>query len=105
MSNQIDELPINFRESLIENYHKNIKYTINKLYNTNYDDKTKIKILNKLVDRINGYEGEIILKYNKYVLMLLANNLNNFSKICENESLKREIEQNINFLIYKINIY
>tara|TARA_B110000977_G_scaffold197526_1_gene280255 strand:- start:233 stop:550 length:318 start_codon:yes stop_codon:yes gene_type:complete len=99
---KIDDLPVKFRESLINNFSKNINYTIIQLYKQEKEDK-KIGLLNQLINRLNGYEGEIILKYNKNILFRLLNNLNNFIRDKKTKLFNDNISNNINFIIKILN--
>lgn len=102
MSCKIDDLPVKFRESLINNFSKNINYTLIQLYKQETEDK-KIGLLNQLINRLNGYEGEIILKYNKYILLRLLNNLNNFIGNSQSKLFNDNIQYNITFIMKILN--
>ena len=100
----MEELPVKFRESLINNFSRNINYTITQLYMDNKTEDKKIELLNRIIDRIKGYEGDIILKYNKLVIFRFLNNINNYMKNNNTDSVINDIiEKHKYFLITKLN--
>tara|TARA_B110000027_G_C15980623_1_gene238552 strand:- start:278 stop:592 length:315 start_codon:yes stop_codon:yes gene_type:complete len=103
MSCRIDELPVKFRDSLINNFNKNMTFVIKQLYKEDSQTK-KIELINRFINRINGYEGDIILKYNKYLLFTLLNNLNTFIKRNRKTIvLKRVINKHITLIMGRLN--
>lgn len=78
-------------------------FVIKQLYKEDSQTK-KIELINRFINRINGYEGDIILKYNKYLLFTLLNNLNTFIKRNRKTIvLKRVINKHITLIMGRLN--
>lgn len=103
MYNSIDNLPKDFVESLFQNFVKNVNYLLDYLDNDKNTVNNKINKLNVFIGRLDGYEGEILLKHKKYIFITVINTLSKFSKTIENQKLNNIVNHSIDSLMEIIN--
>ena len=105
MINTLTKLTPEFKNSIINNFDKNIDYNIKKLYDKKYNNYQKKNFINLLISRIYGYEGNIILNYNLFTILKFINKLTRYSKTIkqEDKDMYNFIDKNIKQLMIYIN--
>ena len=95
----LNNLKPEFKNSIINNFEKNIDYNVRRLYSNKYTNYQKKKFINGLISRIDGFEGDIILNYNIFSLLKFINKLNQFSNFNEKDD---DMNCYINIIISRI---